>query len=116
MSRKLEEDNMPIRVIELHHHAVRINGDEADLKANLEFYHDLLGLNPDERRPNIPGVPGFWINIGEVGQIHLMGGQQPSPLAKGEGKDPTTSHVALAVADIAEAKAELDRRGTPYWT
>ncbi len=45
-----------------------------------------------------------------------MGGQQPSPMAKDEGRDPTTAHVALAVADIAEAKAELDQRGTPYWT
>jgi extradiol dioxygenase family protein len=25
-------------------------------------------------------------------------------------------HVALAVSDIAEAKAELDRRGTRYWS
>jgi len=107
---------VPIRVIEIHHHAVRIKGDDADLDANLNFYQGLLGLTPDERRPNIPGVPGFWINVGDVGQIHLMGGQQPSPYAKGEGRDPTTSHVALAVADISEAKAELDLRRTSYWT
>jgi hypothetical protein len=41
-----------------------------DLKTNLNFYQGLPGLNPDERRPNLPGVPGFWINVGDVGQIH----------------------------------------------
>ncbi len=107
---------MPIRVVEIHHHAVRIKGDEGDLDANLNFYHGLLGLTPDDRRPNIPGVPGLWINVGDVGQIHLMGGPQPSPFAKGEGRDPTNSHVALAVSNITEAKAALDLHGTPYWT
>ena len=64
---------MPIRVIEIHHHAVRIKGHNADLDANLNFYQGLVGLTPDERRPDIPGGPGFWITVGEVGQIHLMG-------------------------------------------
>lgn len=107
---------MSIRVVEIHHHAVRIQGDAADLEANLGFYQGLLGLAPDERRPSIPGVPGFWINVGETGQIHLMGGSLPSPLAKGPGKDPAVPHVALAVADIAAAKAELEARGVPYWS
>jgi len=107
---------MPIRVVEIHHPALRIAGDEADLTANLTFYGGLLGLAPDTGRPNIPGVPGFWINVGEVGQLHLIGGEQPSRLAKGPGQDPAAPHVALAIADVAEAKAELERRGTPYWT
>ena len=107
---------MPIRVVEIHHAAVRINGDEADLGANLGFYRDLLGLMPDEKRPNIRDTPGFWINVGEVGQIHLIGGPQPSWMAKGEGKDPTSPHIALAVEDITEAKAELERQGTSFWT
>lgn len=107
---------MPIKVVEIHHPAIRIKGDEADLNANLAFYGGLLGLQPDEKRPNIRDVPGFWINVGAVGQIHLIGGAQPSWMAKGEGQDPTSPHIALAVEDVAEAKAELERRGTPYWT
>ena len=63
-----------------------------------------------------PGVPGFWINVGEGGQIHLIGGEQPSPLAKGPGQDPTIPHVALAVADIQKTKAELNRLNVPYWS
>ena len=107
---------MAIRVVEIHHHAVRIDGDEAALAANLDFYQGLLGLTPDGGRPALPGIPGFWMNVGEIGQIHLIGGEQPSRFAQGPGKDPVIPHIALAVADIAEAKAELDRRGAPYWS
>lgn len=107
---------MPIKVVEIHHPALRIVGDEAGLAASLDFYQGVLGLAADGGRPTIPGVPGFWINVGDVGQIHLIGGEQPSPLARGPGKDPTAPHVALAVADIRQAKEELDRRGTPYWS
>ena len=49
---------MPIRVVEIHHHGIRI-GDEADLKANLDFYQGLLGHTPDDKRPAFPGIPGF---------------------------------------------------------
>jgi hypothetical protein len=67
---------------------------------DLNFYQGLLGLNPDERRPNIPCVPGFCINVGDVGQIHLMGGQQPSPFAKGEGQ-------------VATFQGDMSRLGEP---
>ena len=70
----------------------------------------------DTGRPTIPGIPGMWINVGEVGQIHLIGGEQPSPMAKGPGQDPTRPHVAFAVADIVATRAELDRLGVSYWT
>ena len=104
---------MPINVVEIHHPAIRMNADEA---ANTEFYQGLLGLAADPKRPNIKDVPGFWINVGDTGQIHLIGGAQPSPLAKGPGQDPTAPHVALAVTDIVAAKAELDARGVKYWS
>ena len=107
---------MPIRVVEIHHHGLRIDGDEAGLAANLDFYQGVLGLSPDPGRSAFLGIPGFWMNVGETGQIRLIGGEQPSPFAKGPDKDPPSPHLALAVADIAEAKTELDRRGTPYWS
>jgi catechol 2,3-dioxygenase-like lactoylglutathione lyase family enzyme len=107
---------MGIRVLEIHHHAVRIDSEPPKLEAVQKFYKDVLGLEADPGRPKIPGVPGFWINVGEGGQIHLIGGEQPSPLAKGPGQDPTIPHVALAVADIKETKAELDRLNVPYWS
>ena len=102
---------MAINVLEIHHPAVRIKGDDANLLANLDFYQRLLGLSPDSGRPLLPGIPGFWINVGDTGQIHLIGGEQPSRLAKSPDKDPISPHIALAVSDIVEAKAELKSKG-----
>src|SRR3546814_8288657 len=48
----------------------------------------------DLGRPNVASVPGLWINVGDVGQIHLMGGQFPSTLCKVPGQDPVDVHVA----------------------
>ena len=107
---------MAIKVLGIHHHAVRIHDNEQPLDAVHDFYTNVLGLSADEGRPDVPGVPGWWINVGSSQQIHLMGGDFPSPFAKGPGQDPTAAHVALAVASIAEAKAELERMGVPYWT
>ena len=105
---------MAIEVLGIHHHATRIDADKAAAVQN--FYKDVLGLGADPGRPTIPGVPGFWINVGNGGQIHLIGGAQPSTLAKGPGQDPTIPHVALAVADIQATKAELHRLGVKYWS
>jgi hypothetical protein len=44
-----------------------------------------------------------------------MGVEGVSGVAQGPGKDPSHPHVALAVADIQEAKKELDRMGVEYW-
>jgi catechol 2,3-dioxygenase-like lactoylglutathione lyase family enzyme len=107
---------MGIKVLEIHHQAVRVDMGERPLSAVYDFYGDVLGLSHDEGRPTIPGVPGMWLNVGNVGQIHLIGGAVPSPLAKRPDQDPTAPHVALAVADIVETKAELDRMGVPYWS
>jgi len=102
---------MAVKVLELHHHGIRIGPGEADLKKALHFYRDVLGLQVDEGRPEIRGVPGYWVYVGDTAQIHLMGAAGLSPAAKGQGMDPTITHVALAVPDVQEAKKELDRLG-----
>jgi catechol 2,3-dioxygenase-like lactoylglutathione lyase family enzyme len=107
---------MAIKILGIHHHAVRIDDREQPLDAVHDFYTKVLGLNHDQGRPNIPGVPGWWINIGDSGQIHLIGGDFPSPAAKGPGQDPAAPHIALAVESISEAKAELVRLGVPHWS
>ncbi len=106
---------MAIEVLEIHHTGVRIDAAGQTMDAMEGFYGGVLGLARDTGRPTIPGIPGMWINVGEVGQIHLFGGKQPSPVAKGPGQDPTLPHVALAVADIVATRAELDRMGVAYW-
>lgn len=107
---------MAINVLELHHHGIRVGPTPGDLDKALAFYGDVLGLARDTGRPDIPAVPGFWMDVGGRAQIHLMGATGTSALAKGPGQDPSLPHVALAVSDIQEAKKELDRLGQPYWT
>ena len=98
---------MAVEILEIHHTGVRVDDDGKLLKATQDFYADVLGLHCDTGRPTIPGIPGAWVNVGEVGQIHLIGGKQPSPVAKGPGEDPTRPHVAYAVKSIVETRAEL---------
>jgi len=39
---------MPINVVEIHHHGIRIDGDAAGLAASLNFYQGFSGLPPIE--------------------------------------------------------------------
>jgi catechol 2,3-dioxygenase-like lactoylglutathione lyase family enzyme len=106
---------MAVKVLELHHHGIRIGPSEADAKKAFSFYHDVLGLDADPGRPHIPTIDGYWMDVGGTAQIHLMGVDGQSKFAEGPGKDPSHPHVALAVPDIQEAKKELERLGTSFW-
>jgi len=109
---------MPIKVLELHHHGIRIGTTPSEVESGRRFYTDVLGLQPDPERPTLPGVPGFWMFVGNdshTSSIHLMGAVGISPLARSAKEDPTLPHVALAVEDIQEAKRELERQGIWFW-
>jgi catechol 2,3-dioxygenase-like lactoylglutathione lyase family enzyme len=109
---------MPIKVLELHHHGIRIGKTTEEVEQARQFYNEVLGLPVDTGRPNIPGIPGFWVYVGDdahTAQIHLMGAVGRSPMARSDIEDPTIPHVALAVEDIQEAQKELDQRGVWYW-
>lgn len=109
---------MGIKVTGLLHHGVRVGKNPEQVEAVRIFYSDVLGLHADEDRPNIRGVPGFWMNLGAGAkqQIHLMGAEGPSPFAKSEDEDPVSPHVALAVEDVREAMRVLDEQKIPYFT
>jgi len=108
---------MAIQVRELHHHAIRVP--KAKAEATQQFYSEVLGLDTDPTRPTIPGIPGAWMYVGTAGQptaqIHVMGTDGRSPRANNDQEDPTRFHVALAVDDIKEARAELERLNVHYW-
>ena len=106
---------MAIKVLELHHHGIRVGPSPDEVKKAREFYSGVLGLEPDPGRPHIPTIDGYWMDVGGSAQIHLMGVDGVSKFAKGPDKDPSRPHVALAVADIVETRKELDRLGTEYW-
>lgn len=104
---------MTIQVIGLHHHAVRVAPSPLEIDRARDFYADVLGLMVDPARISNSGTPGHWMHAGLFGQIHLIGangrrGDDP------HGIDNTEPHVALAVADLAAARAELERRGIPF--
>ena len=109
---------MSIKVVELHHHGIRIGTTPEEVEKARQFYTQVLGLQTDPGRPNIPTIPGFWMYVGQgeqTAQIHLMGARGMSPMARSEKEDPTLPHVALAVENIQEAREELERRGIWHW-
>ena len=109
---------MPIRVVELHHHGIRIGTKPDELEEVRKFYTEVLGVSQDPGRPEIPGIPGFWMDVGQgekTTQIHLMSAVGMSPAARSEKEDPTRPHVALAVENIQEVGLELERRAIWHW-
>ena len=132
-----------LKVVGLLHHAVQIDGSADGVAQARRFYGEVLGLPLDAGRPDIPGTPGWWFNVpdepvGEPGtvaerpqgpppvalrQIHLIGArQQDSPESSISAQRASRldvarrDHIALAVADLQEAKAELERHGVEYVT
>jgi catechol 2,3-dioxygenase-like lactoylglutathione lyase family enzyme len=106
---------MAVKVLELHHHGIRVGATAADADRALAFYQTVLGLGPDGGRPYIADIPGYWLDVGPGAQIHLISVAGLSRFADGPGRDPAGPHVALAVPDIQEARRELERLGVDYW-
>ncbi|NKB58817.1 MAG: glyoxalase [Alphaproteobacteria bacterium] len=109
---------MPIKVVGFMHHGIRIGTADDDVEKARSFYGDLLGMEVDSQRPEIPGIPGLWVNIDpgqRTKQIHVMSAEGQSPAARSDREDPTLPHIALAVEDLDEARRELDARGVWYW-
>ena len=80
---------MAIKVLELHHHGIRIGTSAEAVEQARQFYTDVLGLQPDPGRPDIRGIPGFWLFVGDAQhttQIHLMGAEGMSPMARSARK------------------------------
>jgi catechol 2,3-dioxygenase-like lactoylglutathione lyase family enzyme len=106
---------MAVKVLELHHHGIRVGPSPDDVRKAHDFYSGVLGLSRDPGRPFIPTIDGHWMDVGGNAQIHLMGVDGVSRFAKGPDRDPSRPHVALAVASIEEAEQELKRQGVDYW-
>jgi catechol 2,3-dioxygenase-like lactoylglutathione lyase family enzyme len=94
-----------VKVTRFHH--VSVNTAAAPLDEMVAFYGDVFGL-ADKDRPEIPGVPGHWKEVGDQ-ELHLVGAP-PSDA----GIDPTGNHYCVAVADLDAAIAELEARGIEY--
>lgn len=85
-----------MHAVGIHHVSINVT----DVEAALAFYTGPLGLTVRTDRPDF-GFPGAWLDAGTQ-QIHLIGASTPANLGQ---------HLALQVADLAEAVAELRSQG-----
>ena len=85
---------MAIKILQLHHHTPGLVGARRDHGQLRDFYTSVLGFSADPVDPGVFHAPGYCLRLG----------------------DPAETPVAatLAVADIAAARTELERRGVAY--
>lgn len=106
---------MPIKVVDLHHHAVAAGSTPEKLAATRSFYSDLLGLRDDDGRPEF-GISGNWYYTGKRGraQVHIVG---VDPMPQGGPEDPPNpleTHLALGVEDLDDARRTLEEEGCTF--
>ncbi len=70
----------------------------ADLNESLKFYRDLLGLQLDDKRPDL-GFTGVWLQAGQQ-QIHLMELPNPDPREGRPEHGGRDRHIAMSVSDL----------------
>jgi catechol 2,3-dioxygenase-like lactoylglutathione lyase family enzyme len=93
-----------MKVIRVQHISVNCEG---RLDETRRFYGEVFEL-PDIPRPEIPGIGGRWLGLGDA-QLHLVDAA-PRP----SGIDPVADHWCVEVADIDAARSELADRGIEY--
>ncbi len=81
-----------------------------DAERSLRFYRDLLGLVPDSERPDL-GYPGFWFDLADGRQLHVMELPSPDPAEGRPAHGGRDRHVALAVDDLDALAARLEEAG-----
>lgn len=93
----------------IHHVSLIIS----DLERSKTFYHDILGLDIDENRPDL-GFDGLWLKVGEQ-QIHLLLLENPDPVEGRPQHGGRDRHVAFSVTDFEQLVDRL-RQGNVAFT
>jgi len=109
---------MTIKIKKLLHIGIRVDPDDNSITEANTFYSDVLGLQIDTQRPEITGIPGFWVNISDgdrTQQVHVMGATGASPVSRSRTEDPTRMHIAFAVESIDAARSFLAKKRVEYW-
>ncbi len=92
----------------IHHVSLLVS----DTVRSLGFYHELLGLEVDDSRPQMD-YPGAWLRIGSM-QIHLL----ELPVPSGSGDRPVHGgrdrHIALDVVDLDVVIMTLETADIAY--
>jgi len=95
-------------VLGLHHSSIIVSS----TGQSLSFYHDLLGLEVDNSRPDI-GYPGAWLIVGQQ-QIHLLELPNPDPVENRPEHGGRDRHTALLVDDLQPIVDKLENAGIVY--
>lgn len=95
-------------VAQLHHVSIIV----ADTERSLDFYRGVLGLETDDRRPDL-GYPGAWLQLGEA-QIHLLELPNPDPIEGRPAHGGRDRHFALTVAELASVVQALEEAGIAH--
>ena len=109
---------MTIKIKKLLHIGVRVDPDENSINEANAFYADVLGLQIDTQRPEIKGIPGFWVNMSDgdrTQQVHVIGATGAAPVSRSKTEDPTRMHIAFAVENIDAARSLLAKKRVEYW-
>ena len=109
---------MGLDVEGLMHVGYRIGAQADQVPAIVAFYKSVFGLDIDPNRPTIPTIPGAWVQLPDSSvkpQFHLMVADGVSPAARSARQDPTRTHIALVVKDLAGEKTHLEAVGVDYW-
>jgi len=85
----------------------------SDLVKSRAFYEGVLGLQINSNRPAM-SYDGVWYDVAVNQQIHLMLLPDPEAGLQRPAHGGRDRHVALAVPDIAELTARLNRAGVAY--
>jgi catechol 2,3-dioxygenase-like lactoylglutathione lyase family enzyme len=81
-----------------------------DLERSIEFYRDVLELQPLPR-PEFD-FPGAWFHLGGGQQLHLLGDRTEELAAGTHGS--RRNHYAVRVPSMADVVALLERKGVPF--
>ena len=92
----------------IHHVSLIIS----DLDCSRTFYHDVLGLQIDESRPDL-GYPGLWLNIGGQ-QIHLLKLENPDPVDGRPDHGGRDRHLAFSVNSFNELVSRLEQESISF--
>jgi catechol 2,3-dioxygenase-like lactoylglutathione lyase family enzyme len=78
-----------------------------DVRATVDFYHDLLGLTEGPRPPL--DFPGAWLYAGGAPILHVVGGRSAAELHGG-----VIDHMAFSAHDLSDTLALLASRDIPH--
>ena len=109
---------MGLDVQGLMHVGYRIGTQADQVPAIVAFYKSIFDLDIDPNRPTISNIPGAWVQLPKSSvkpQFHLIVADGVSPAARSARQDPTRTHIALVVKDLAGAKTHLEAVGVDYW-